>query len=343
MTIKFLQGRKHKFAIIAQGTEGPTIAMHHGGPAYFWKESEISDLHQHLSKLNTNARLYAIMSRGCGVGNARTESLNLADDSALKRAEDMKELPKTDIVVAHSLGAIPVLTAVMEGYISPKALVLLSPNSASLGEQQYWVKEKAKKFPASYALFKHFITSHWVTYASNSLPADFEENIFQHWGALYSRLPNSAVKIQAVLSLLCFHMGDSLKPMKEIQGEPYTLAHHLLTHPENIDAHLKKMFINVGEVMSNWMKNNFVFDYPFLEKLQSYDFKMPIYILSGEDDHISPVKQVQELAKILDTKNCKIVEGAGHLVDTSIGSGNLAKHTAELLAEVVKEVELLSA
>lgn len=343
MTIKFLQGKKHKFAIIAEGAEGPSIALHHGGPAYFWKESEISDIYQHMIKLNTNARLFGIMSRGCGVGNARTESLNLSDDSVLKRAEDMQEMPKTDIVVAHSLGIIPVLTAVMEGFISPKALVLLSPNSASLGEQQFWVREKSKKFPASYALFKHFIKSHWVTYASSHLPPNFEEDIFMHWGALYSRLPNSSVKTQAVLSMLCFHMADTLKPMKEIQGEPYTLAHHLLTHPENVDGNLKKMFLNVGEIMSNWMKNNFVFDYPFLEKLQSYEFKMPIYILSGEDDHISPPQQVQKLADIIKAKDCKIVKGAGHLVDSSIGTGELAKHTAELLAEVVKEVELLSA
>lgn len=340
MTIKFVQGKKHKFAVIEKGEADITVALHHGGPGYYWKESEISQLHKYLDERSADVKLQAVMSRGCGVGQARTESNDLWDDSLLKRAEDLSSLPQADIVMAHSLGALPVLAAVMEGYIKPKAIVLVAPNSASLGEQEYWFKEKAKRYPASFALFKHFVKTHWVTYASGQVPKDFEENPYFYWGKLYSRLPNSKVRVKAVLSLLCFHMADSLKPMKNIQGEPYTLAHHLYTHPEAVDVNMSRMFLNTGAVMANWFTNDFVFEYPFLEKVSAHQFEAPIFVVSGSNDEISPPEKVKEFAKILKAQRCDIVEDAGHLVDSELGKGDLAKSTADILADVVELVKI---
>jgi len=319
-------------AVIIEGPENaPSILMLHGGPGYHWLPKEIKGLSHDLSGLGTGLRIHALQGRGCGIGEYLSPYQDLLDDNLYKRAEDLKAFENPDIILGHSTGAMVALTAVIEGFVKPKKLILLSPYTASLGEHAYWVNQKAKKYPAAFMRYKDFVENKWQEHVGQ-LPEDLQENLYINWGKLYFLLPDED-KIKANLHYLDFHVIDSSHHVGLEGDEPYTRYKIMLENFSDINEATKSALLRMGTINAHWWKTNFQDGYPFLEKLKEFNFNMPIYILSGEKDEITPPSTVKELASVLKAELI-MAPDACHLPETD-APGDLKDNLVKLLKHIV--------
>lgn len=322
-----------KMAIIRAGSDNAdSLLMLHGGPGYYWHHKEIEDLSARLSFYGTHLNIIALQGRGCGTGVNISPYDDLTDDSLYKRAEDLKAFASPDILLGHSTGAMIGLTAVMEGFIKPKILLLLSPYSASLGEHVYWITEKAPKYPAAFARFSSFVKTHWQKY-KGQIPQDLIEKFYIYWGELFFSLGEKE-KILANLHYLDFHMIDTMPSVGHEKDEPFSIYKNMLSDVDSLSEKNKEALLRIGTINAHWWRTNFLNDYPFLEKLKQTRFDCPIYILSGEDDEITPPQTVKKLASILGVEP-RIVKNSGHLPE-KIAPGDLKENLVDFLCQIAE-------
>ncbi len=304
----------------------PELLMIHGGPGYFWLEPEIETLFNQLSNIN----IKAIQGRGCGIGEYVSPYKDLLDDNLLKRAEDLKAFDAPDILLGHSTGAMVVLTSIMEGFIKPKKLILLSPYTASLGEHEYWITTKAQKYPKAFARFTGFVASKFKEYRG-FVPDDLESNLYKHWADIFFDLETDKEKLLANIHYIDFHVIDSNKHIGSDNGEPYTVFKNMLENIDSVGDVVMEFLVRGGTINANWWRTNFQDGYPFLQKLKEFDFSsIDIEILSGELDEITPPQSVNKLADILGVK-ANIALNSYHLAE-NIKPGELKEHLVSLLS-----------
>ncbi len=315
-----------EIAVIEFGDKNsPELLMLHGGPGYFWLEKEIETLFKQLSEVN----IKAVQGRGCGVGEYISPYKDLLDDSLLKRAEDLKAFDNPEILLGHSTGAMVALTAIMEGFIKPKRLILMSPYTTSLGEHEYWVTIKAKKYPKAFAGLVNFVAAKFKEYRG-SIPDDLIGNLYMYWGDIFKDLKTDTEKLLANLNYYNFHVIDSIEHLGIADGEPYTVYKEMLENFSNIEGFIKEALIRHGTINSNWWCSNFQDGYPFLQKIKEADFsEVDIQILSGELDEITPPVIVNKLANILNVE-ATIVPDSYHLAEDA-KPGELKAHLVSSL------------
>ena len=320
-------------AVISAGNgdaQDSSVLMLHGGPGYYWLKQEIETL---ASLTPKKARFLAVQARGCGLGDFVSRNDDLLDDNLFKRAEDLRHFDAPDILLGHSTGAMVALTAVMEGFVKPKKILLVSPYTAALGEHHYWVTAKAALYPQNFARFYGFVAENWQTY-KGALPADFKENLYLHWGELFFALPNDAEKLRAKLLYLSFHVIDAVPWAGNFDdGEPFTHYKNLLAHADDIGGQLKDDLLRIATITAHWWRTNFQDGYDFIGKLQNASFEVPIHILSGKRDEITPPLTVNRLAEMLNVTP-EITPNGHHLPESAM-PGTLQKDLAEYLGRLL--------
>jgi pimeloyl-ACP methyl ester carboxylesterase len=323
-----------KMAIIEAGSpEGRRLIMLHGGPGYFWLAREIEDMAARLSSLGHQLHILALQGRGCGVGAHASPYQDLTDDSLFKRAGDLKGLAPVDILLGHSTGAMVALTSVMENFIKPAQVILLSPYSASLGEHEYWITVKAHKYPVAFGRFFNFMRLHWLKY-KGPLPADFSEKLYIYWGNLFFALPGELEKVAANLHYLDFHLIDCEPLVGQEGGEGYTKYKPMLDGLKTLEEKTMAVLLRTGTINAHWWRTNFQDGYPFMEKLAQARFDCPIHVLSGAQDEITPPHTVEKFAALLGT-TAHIAEDARHLPETAM-PGRLKEALIRLLHDILQ-------
>jgi len=321
-----------KISVIEAGPDDALrLMMLHGGPGYYWPEGEIADLSNRLQQTGTYLKIEAVQSRGCGIGNYISPYQDLLDDNLYKRSEDLKAFDSPEILLGHSTGAMVALTAVMEGFIKPEKIILLSPYTASLGEHEYWITKKAEKYPKVFGQFYSYVEAQWQKY-KGELPKDLKEKLYMYWGELFFSLPNDDEKVKANIHYLNFHVIDSMPSLGTEDGEPFTYYKTMLENFAQLDQATKDTLVRIGTINAHWWQTNYQDGYPFFEKLKSFDFDMPITILSGDKDEITPPETVQKLADILKVKSI-IAKNSYHIPEIN-KPGKLKEHLVTLLNEI---------
>ena len=322
----------HHAVIDIGDRDAPSVMMLHGGPGYYWMKAELDYLHSLIAAKGKRVRLLGVQARGCGIDDYITPNPDLLDDNLVKRAQDLAAFDVPDILLGHSTGAMTALTAVIEGHIKPKQLVLLSPYTASLGEQDYWLTDKAAKYSHAFEGFHAFIRDHWQRYKGD-IPADLRQNLFVYWGQLFFALPDDVLKLQAKLHYLYFHVISSVPAISMQDSQPVTIHATLLEQAAVIQGSLKDDLLRIATITAHWWQTNYQDGYDFIGRLETSAFDMPIHILSGAEDDITPPHTVKALAELLHVPHRLTPQGR-HLAEVKM-PGTLQQDLADLLSEIL--------
>lgn len=325
-------GDGHELALQTIGDpDGIKILMVHGGPGYYWIADNLKLLHERLTAAGHSVCLQALSCRGCGIGDAISTFDDLLNDDLVKRAQDLLRFEAPDILLGHSTGAMIVLTAVIEEYCRPKELLLVSPYTASLGEHAYWVSTKAEKYPRAFATFYNFMTEQWQL-NKGPVPHNFRQHLYENWGELYFHLHDRDLQLKMQLVYGNFHVIDALPHMGVQDGEPYIIHHSLLQKWPDLPDGVKDTLWRTATINANWWRTNYQNGYPFIDAVKTHDFDLPIHILSGLNDEITPPASVRKLAEILQTTP-HLVDNCGHLAEANV-QGHLDVELADYLSDM---------
>lgn len=91
--------------------------------------------------------------------------------------------------------------------------------------------------------------------------------------------------------------------------------------------------LRIGTISANWWRTNYQDGYDFIEKVKNHSFAMPIHIVSGMKDDITPPHSVKKLADILSILPNMVSEGR-HLPEEKM-PGTLQNGLADFLASVL--------
>lgn len=330
-------GNGHALALQTVGDpNGIKILMLHGGPGYYWLPDNLVLLHDRLAAAGHSVCLLALSQRGCGIGPMASHYTDLFDDDLLKRAHDLTHFAAPDILLGHSTGAMVALTALMEHTYAPRAVALISPYTASLGEHHHWVTTKAAQYPRAFQTLYDFVAEQWQAH-KGPLPDDLRDHLYEYWGQLFFALPDRALQIKAKLCYLNFHVIGSLAHAGVLDGEPYTAHHLMLQKWPDLSPAVGDTLWRIGAISANWWRTNYTNGYPFLDNVKAHDFTVPLHILSGRDDDLTPPHTVQALADILGIAP-DFVPNSGHLPEANI-QGHLDIALAEFLGKMCQELE----
>lgn len=331
-------GNGHELTLQTVGDpNGVKVLMLHGGPGYYWLADNLVLLHSRLAAAGHNVCLLALSQRGCGLGPMASRYTDLFDDDLVKRARDLVHFDAPDILLGHSTGCMVALTALMEKSCTPRATALISPYTASLGEQSYWVTTKAAQYPRTFQTLHDFVSENWQTY-KGSLPDDLTEHLYGYWGQLFFALPDRAMQIKAKLCYLNFHVIGSLPHVGTEGGEPFTAHHLMLKKWPDLSTPVGDTLWRIGAISANWWRTNYTNGYPFIDKVKAYDFShVPLHILSGLDDDLTPPHTVQALGDILNVTP-HFAENCGHLPEANV-QGHLDIALAEFLGKICKTLD----
>lgn len=329
-------GNGHELAMQTLGDPaGLKILMVHGGPGYYWIPDNLVLLHDRLTAAGHKACLQALSCRGCGIGTAVSRYTDILDDDLLKRAGDLGHFSAPDILLGHSTGAMVVLAALAEGFCTPRTTALISPYTASLGEHDYWVTEKAKKYPLQFNRFYDFVAEQWRTY-KGTLPADLREKLYPYWGELFFALPDRDLQIKAHLLYGNFHVMDALPHVGFTDGQPFIIHHTLLDKWPDFNDAIKDNLWRTGMISANWWRSNYQNGYPLMDRVKAHKFTQPVHILSGLNDEITPPHTVQKLADILQIDPVFVAD-CGHLAEANV-QGHLDIALAKFLGDLCQSL-----
>lgn len=339
---RFYSQNNQPMSVIKAGdAAAPRFLIVHGGPAYMWLQDEIQTLSRELTEAGVDLRLMAMHGRGCGLGQHANPYNDLTDDSLMKRARDLGAFATPEamptIMLGHSTGTMVTLTALMEGVIAPKHLILLSPYTASLGEHDYWVTKKAAKYPVAFGMFRDFVAQKWQETHGN-VPSDLVKDLYIYWGKLFFDLKTKDEKILANLHYLNFHVMDSEPHIGKKDGEGITQFRQMLDNFEAIEPFVREILLRNGTINAHWWRTNFQDGYPFLDNVRDAVATgafsgTQIHIISGANDEITPPETVEKLADLLGIE-ATIAPNAAHLLETT-KIGYLRQH---LIAYIQKEI-----
>ncbi len=330
-------GNGHELALQTLGDPAAKrILMLHGGPGYYWLPDNLQLLYQRLTDAGHAVCLQALSARGCGIGPATSRYTDLLDDDLVLRAADLTCFAAPDILLGHSTGCMVALTAVMEGFCRPEKLLLVSPYTASLSEQDYWLTAKAAKYPRAFQMFYDFVAENWQLY-KGAVPHDLRENLYVYWGELFLALPDRDLQVKAQLVYGNFHVIDALLQVGVEQGEPFVIQHMMLQKWPDLPDAVKDTLWRTATINANWWRSNYQNGYPFLEAVTEHPFEMPVHILSGLNDEITPPDSVKKLGAILSVRP-HLVANCGHLAEANV-QGQLDVELANYLSGMLGELK----